>query len=165
MNNNTNREKDTEFSIYCDGGARGNPGPAAIGFVVRDAEGKPMHREAREIGKATNNMAEYQAVIAALEWLAKYKTTNSLPREIRVFLDSRLVVNQLNGMFRVKDAKLKGLTLRVRELERASGLTVGNEELFVSKRENAVSYEAIPREMNTEADSLVNAALDKLPIP
>jgi len=68
-------------------------------------------------------------------------------------------------MFRVKDAKLKGLTLRVRELERASGLTVGNEELFVSKRENAVSYEAIPREMNTEADSLVNAALDKLPIP
>jgi len=59
MNNNTNREKDTEFSIYCDGGARGNPGPAAIGFVVRGAEGKPMHREAREIGKNTKRLSPH----------------------------------------------------------------------------------------------------------
>ena len=129
------------LNIYTDGGARGNPGPAAIGVVVKDGEGKIIHQFGRTIGKTTNNVAEYQAVVSALEWLA----TQFRPGKINFFSDSTLIVNQIKGDWKIKEAHLKPLVARVRYL-------VG---------QLAVAYTAIPREQNFQADALVNQALDK----
>src|SRR3989339_130325 len=97
--------------IYCDGGARGNPGPAAIGVVIRDEHGKLVETIAKKIGSATNNVAEYSAVIAALDWVLDFAED----MELEFYLDSELVVRQLNGEYKVKDLKLKELFLTVRE--------------------------------------------------
>ena len=102
------------LSIYCDGGARGNPGPAAIAFVVWQ-DGKIIHRFSRKIGKTTNNVAEYQAAIAALEWLSQQSAISNKqslllrnqPSAISFYLDSLLIVNQLNGIFKIKNSFLK----------------------------------------------------------
>ncbi len=155
----------TLLRVYSDGGARGNPGPAAIGFVVKDAQGRKIYQEAQTIGEATNNMAEYQAVIAALNWLIKQTQTSNVPKSVHFFLDSRLVTNQLNGVFKVKDQKLRNLVIKVRELEKKAGLSGARQITLFEKEKSKISYQEIPREMNSEADSLVNAALDKLPIP
>ena len=134
-----------QLVIFADGGARGNPGPAAIGFVIKDSTGKIIHRQGKYIGETTNNVAEYQAVIEALGWLAaNYKSPIT---KLQFFLDSKLVVNQLNGLFKVKEIKMRNLVIKVRQLEREIG---GN-----------VSYQAIPREKNSLADGLVNQALDR----
>lgn len=142
------------FFVFCDGGARGNPGPAAIGFIVKDNTGKTLVEEGKFIGKATNNVAEYQAVIEALQWIisnsslceisskCKYQISN-----IQFFLDSKLIVNQLNGYYRIKDTKLRNLIVEVRRLEQEIG---GN-----------VSYRFISREKNRQADLLVNRAINK----
>lgn len=134
-----------ELSVFCDGGARGNPGPAAIGFVVKDKAGKTLKKGGSYIGQTTNNVAEYQAVIEALGWI-KASSINSI-NSINFFLDSRLVVNQLNGFFKIKNTKLRELIVKVRELEQAVG---GN-----------VVYRFIAREKNQEADQLVNETLDR----
>lgn len=131
-----------KFLVFTDGGARGNPGPAAVGVVIKDEEGKILHQFGKKIGETTNNVAEYQAVIEALVWMRdNLKVPNS---KFQFFLDSRLVVNQLNGLFKIKESHLRDLLLRVRELE------AGNE----------IVYELIPREKNWQADRLVNLALD-----
>ncbi len=128
------------LKINCDGGARGNPGPAAYGFVVKDGP-KLLKEGAGYIGKTTNNVAEYTAVVEALNWLKKEKPK----ADLTFFLDSQLVVSQLNGIFKVKDAKIRELVLKVRELESAF---------------NKIMYYHIPREENKDADRLVNRALD-----
>lgn len=133
-----------QLSVFCDGGARGNPGPAAIGFVVKDDSGKVFKKRGKFIGRATNNVAEYQAVIEALTWLKS--NIQPLTSNIKFFLDSRLVVNQLNGLFKIKDNKLRQLIVKVRQLEQEVG---GN-----------VSYHLIERSKNQEADQLVNETLD-----
>lgn len=135
--------------IHTDGGARGNPGPAAIGITVKTESGEIVTSLCRKIGQTTNNVAEYSAVIAALEWVKERnqlinKSTNQ--QIIKFYLDSSLVVNQLNGLFKVKDANLRDLLLKVRILEQEIGLPV--------------LYAYIPREKNREADALVNNALD-----
>lgn len=133
--------------IYTDGGARGNPGPAAIGVVVKNEKQEILARLFRKIGEATNNVAEYKAVIAALEWLRNNSITQSANNPIiQFFLDSALVVNQLNGLFKVKDGELRNLLVQIRELEQEAG---GN-----------IAYQLIPREKNWQADALVNKALD-----
>lgn len=146
-----------KLNIYTDGGARGNPGPAAIGAVIKNEKGEVINSFGKVIGETTNNIAEYTAVVAALQWLrddhivsigrlsltGMHRTGE--PR-ISFFLDSSLVVNQLNGLFKVKETKLRELLLKVRMLEQEMG---GN-----------VSYTYIPREKNWEADLLVNQALD-----
>lgn len=124
------------LKIFCDGGARGNPGPAAIGFVVKDNQGRTLTKVGRYIGKTTNNVAEYQAVIEALKWAKK----NFLPTQIHFFLDSQLLVNQLNGRWRVKDRKLQRLIILVKKLERDFP---------------KIFYHYIPRQKNKEADWLV----------
>ena len=130
----------TSLSVYTDGGARGNPGPAAIGVVVKGEQGKIIHEFGRTIGETTNNVAEYQAVIAALEWI------KTRPRqEINFYLDSTLVVHQLKGEWKIKQDHLKPLAGEVHRLE--AGLSI--------------TYTAIPREQNIRADALVNRALDK----
>lgn len=134
-----------QLRVFTDGGARGNPGPAAIGFVVEDSLGEIIHQQGKYIGKATNNVAEYRAVIEALKWIKK---NCQVPfSRLHFFLDSKLIVNQLNGFFKVKEIKMRNLIIKVRQLEREVG---GN-----------VSYQAIPREKNSLADSLVNRAIDK----
>ena len=132
-----------ELIVYCDGGARGNPGPAAIGAVVLDPSTEPPTRLAtvsERIGVATNNVAEYRALVAGLEAAREFPA-----RRVRVRADSQLLVRQLEGRYRVKQAHLRPFFERAREL-------LGEYE--------DVELVHVPREENTEADALVNAALD-----
>lgn len=129
--------------LFCDGGSRGNPGPAAIGAVLLDADHDPPRRLAtvsESIGVATNNVAEYRALIAGLERAREFGA-----RALRVRADSELVVRQLEGRYRVKHPDLKPLYARARELLDAY------EEVDVAH---------VRREQNADADALVNAALD-----
>jgi ribonuclease HI len=132
------------LSIFTDGGARGNPGPAAIGVVIKDQSGRIVHQFGEAIGETTNNVAEYRAVIAALDYLL---TQSELPGQVNFFLDSRLVVEQLRGNWKIKEAHLRDLALRAQQL--------------VSKLGARMIYTAVPREQNSAADKLVNQALDK----
>ncbi len=102
--------------IYTDGGARGNPGPAAIGVVIKNEKGEVISKISQTIGHNTNNYAEYSAVITALNWLKDSNMKTDTDR-ISFFLDSTLVVNQLNGLFKVKENSLRVLVFKVRELE------------------------------------------------
>ncbi len=129
--------------IFCDGGSRGNPGPAGVGAVVLDASAEPprlLASVSETIGIATNNVAEYTALIRGLEVAADFDA----PR-VEVRADSQLLIRQLEGRYRVKHAGLVPLHRRAQELLR-------------SYRE--VDLQHVPREDNTEADALVNAALD-----
>lgn len=129
------------IKVFCDGGARGNPGPAAIGAVGYDNDKKILEISKR-IGETTNNVAEYQAVIAALEKLVDQKLTN----HIHFSLDSELVVKQLNGEYRVKDVKLKQLYSAV---------------MCLLAKFTDVTFEHTRRKNNFYADKLVNDALDR----
>lgn len=138
--------------VFCDGGARGNPGPAAAGFVVKDRQGKILNQAGRFLGRATNNVAEYQGVIEALKWIKDNLQLTHLPAgqatyRLQLFLDSKLIVNQLNGLYKIKNANLRVLAIEVKRLEhQVSG---------------KISYRLIPREKNYLADRLVNQVLDK----
>ena len=147
-----------EISVYCDGGARGNPGPAAIGFVVWQ-KGKIVHKFSKRIGVATNNVAEYRAVVAALEWLINQSTINyrsvakamerrRQPSTINFFLDSQLIVNQLRGRFKIKNSNLQKLIIKVKNLDNELGVKIDYH--YVSRRQNRI------------ADALVNQALNGL---
>jgi len=125
--------------INADGASRGNPGPAAIGATIKDESGRLVATVSESIGRTTNNQAEYRALIAALE-----KAIGLGARKVDIRLDSELVIRQLQGRYRVKNAALRPLFLRVRELlDRIEGFTLKH----------------IPREQNAEADRLANAAL------
>jgi ribonuclease HI len=126
--------------LYTDGASRGNPGPAAIGAVIKDEQGRVLGKISRRIGRTTNNQAEYRAVIAALEETIRLGVAG-----VMVKSDSELVVKQINGRYRVKNPALKPLHQRVRELQ----------SLFQS-----FAIASIPRRQNIEADRLSNAALD-----
>lgn len=127
--------------IYSDGGARGNPGPAGIGAVLRSENGLVLAEISKYLGETTNNQAEYQALIAALE---KAKDLNG--EEIECYLDSELVVKQLNREYKVKNAELAPLFLKIHNLS------------LVFKK---ISYHHVRRECNKEADHLANLAMDK----
>lgn len=127
-------------TIYIDGGSRGNPGPAACAFVLKDKKGKQLQAKAFFIGKATNNVAEYTAIIKALEAAKKLGA-----KEVFVYSDSELLVRQLGGQYRVKSENILPL------FQQATDLLVDFE-----KRE----IRHIPREENTHADKLVNRSLD-----
>lgn len=134
--------------VHTDGGSRGNPGHGAVGAIIKSENGEILKSISQTIGQTTNNVAEYKAVIAALEWIKnnKEQITNNKELMAQFYLDSKLVVNQLNGYFKIKDSKLRDLLVQIRQLEQAVG---GN-----------VMYTLIPREKNREADRLVNVALD-----
>src|SRR4030042_5957474 len=95
-----------KFIVHTDGGARGNPGPAAIGVVIEDGAKKRLHEFGMRIGEATNNIAEYRAVAEALR--AIKQRAGEAP-DIECYLDSTRVVHQLNGLFKIKDATLRSL--------------------------------------------------------
>jgi len=136
----------TELKIFSDGGARGNPGPAAIGFVVLSADGKTIFEHGEAIGKATNNVAEYQGVILALRWLTGFLTVDSNIQKANFFLDSKLVVNQAEGKFKIKKPHLQQLFSQLKALEKSLDIEV--------------SYHYVPREKNQRADELLNQVLD-----
>ena len=124
--------------IFTDGGSKGNPGPAAIGIVIYEGQ-KELLRYREDIGIGTNNEAEYRALIKALE-LAKEKAWKL--ERIDCYLDSKLVVQQVNGIFKIKEARMRDFIFKIRVLE--------------SELRIPVHYHHIPREENVLADALVN---------
>jgi len=125
--------------IHADGLSRGNPGPAAIGATVKDGKGQLLASVSRQIGRATNNQAEYRALIAALR-----EAVGLGAGEASIYLDSELVVRQISGRYRVKNAALKPLHNEAKEL-------LGRLKVFTITH--------VPRRQNTEADRLANAAV------
>jgi len=127
--------------IYTDGGARGNPGPSGIGVAIYDATRQPLAEVSEYLGEATNNQAEYRAVIAALK-----KAADLGGEELEFYLDSELVVKQLNREYKVKNKDLAPLFLNIHNLS-----------LSFKK----ITYRHVPREENQEADRLANEAMDR----
>ena len=128
------------YQLYCDGASRSNPGDASIGISIL-LDGKEVHTISKKIGIATNNEAEYQALIDGLN----YCVDNSI-KEIKVFLDSNLVVEQVNKNFKVKAGNLKVLNSKVDDL---------------IQEFNFIEINHVYREENKRADQLANMALDK----
>jgi Ribonuclease HI len=126
--------------LFTDGGARGNPGPAAFGYVLETEDGTVLDARGKKIGIATNNVAEYSALIAGLEAALERGIT-----ELVVVSDSELVVKQMRGEYKVKNEALRELSLEAARLARQLG---------------KVAYTAVKREHNELADQLVNEALD-----
>ena len=131
--------------LFTDGAARGNPGPAGLGVVIEDDQGLRLRGLCRYIGKATNNQAEYLAVIEGLQAIQEWK-----PDRLEVFLDSKLVVEQLAGRYRVKNGALAPLHRQAVEL---------------LQRFPAVEVKHVPREKNKGADALANKAIDEYKAP
>lgn len=136
------------LKIYTDGGSKGNPGPASVGMVFY-LDGKEVFKYRENIGIATNNVAEYKAVIRALEivgnGLKPFPTLFNWDKnitKIEFYSDSQLLVNQVNGFFKVKNAIIREFIFKIRILEQEIGLPI--------------SYHLIPREENRVADKLVN---------
>ncbi|MCJ7805284.1 ribonuclease HI family protein [Patescibacteria group bacterium] len=136
---------ESKLSIYSDGGARGNPGPAACG-VVFSKDGKVVFKGSKFLGETTNNVAEYRGVIFALETLSKNREW-SADAPVDLFLDSELIAHQLNGKYKIKNQLLATLSFEVKKLEK-----------HLSTK---IIYQHIPRSKNSIADFLVNEELDK----
>jgi len=126
--------------LFTDGGARGNPGPAASAYVLEAEDGTVLEARGRAIGVATNNVAEYRALVDGLQRASELGVV-----ELEVVSDSELLVKQMRGEYRVKNETLRGLHAE------ASGL---------ARRLGRVTYTAVRREHNELADRLVNEALD-----
>lgn len=135
--------------LNTDGGSRGNPGPAAIGVVVSDEQENAIYTFGKCIGEGTNNDAEYQAIICALDILLKSKwflENNIAEKEVVCRLDSQLVVEQINGNYKVKQEHLKKYVEDIRGK--------------IAQMHLNISFVHVPREQNKLADKLVNEALD-----
>ena len=134
------------LKVFTDGGSKGNPGPSSIGGVGY-INGKKIFEFKKSIGVATNNDAEYQALIKALEIInPKSQIINKLKilnfKKIEFYSDSRLMVNQVKGLFKIKNGRIREYVLKIRGLEREVNLPI--------------TYSYVPREQNVEADKLVN---------
>lgn len=133
--------------LYADGGSRGNPGPAGIGVVIASETGEVLKKYGQAIGVATNNEAEYQALIFALKKVkALFGGAKAKQMELEARMDSELAVKQLNHEYKITEPKIQALFLQVWNLMLDFG---------------AIKFIAIPREKNKETDRLVNEALDK----
>jgi ribonuclease HI len=128
-------------TVACDGASRGNPGPAGAGAYITGPDGSVLAEVAEGLGETTNNVAEYTAVIRGLERALELGATDVLLRS-----DSQLLINQLTGRYRVKTPHLQPLHRRVREL---------------GARFEAIEYEHVRRERNTDADRLANLGVDR----
>ena len=127
-------------TLHTDGGARGNPGPAGIGAVLKDESGEVIGELAKSIGHGTNNVAEYTALIEGLSMAIEKQV-----KDIDVFLDSELVVHQMKGEWKIKHANLRSLAIKAQGLMR---------------RFDSISISHVRREQNAEADALANQAMD-----
>ncbi len=137
VNNTTNI---TEVKIYTDGGSRGNPGPSAAGYIITDLQGETIDKGGGYLGITTNNQAEYQAVKMALEKAVKMKY-----KKVHILMDSLLVANQMNGIYKIRNRDLWPIHQAITEL--INGF-------------EKVSFTHIPRELNRLADEQVNIILD-----
>lgn len=128
--------------LNCDGGSRKNPGPAAIGIIIWDENHNKLQEHKECIGNTTNNVAEYKALIKALELAARHTQ-----KEVNIFMDSELVIRQVIGQYKIKKSHLVPLFQKAKKLEQAF---------------SKVTYHSIPRDnpYQASADNLVNAALD-----
>ncbi len=129
-----------KLTVNVDGGARGNPGPAAVGAIVRDGDGEVLAERGERIGRATNNVAEYRALLLGIELAAALEAS-----ELELVGDSELIVRQVEGRYKVKDAAMKELHAEVKSA------------LAPFER---WSIRHVRRENNADADRLVNQALD-----
>lgn len=128
------------WTLRCDGGARGNPGPAACAYVLADASGNEAEARGEYLGEVTNNVAEYRGLILGLNAALRREA-----RPLVVYMDSELVVRQMTGEYRVKNSGLKPLHAEARDL---------------ADRLRSVHFVAVRREDNARADQLVNDTLD-----
>jgi ribonuclease HI len=129
------------WTLRCDGGARGNPGPGALGYTLIDPGGREVDARGESLGVVTNNVAEYRALIAGLESAARHGAD-----PLTVCMDSELVVRQMTGEYRVKHAGLKPLHAEAAQ---------------AARRLQSVRFVAVRREENARADQLVNETLDR----
>ena len=129
-----------EVIMFTDGGSRGNPGPAAIGVVIKNKSGETIQKIGKYIGESTNNDAEYKALLEGIGSLKEMKV-----KSVSCFLDSELVVKQLNGLYKVKNTNIKTLWKNIKELE---------------KNFDSITYTHVKRDKNYEADAIVNDVLD-----
>jgi ribonuclease HI len=132
--------KKNKLIIYTDGGARGNPGPAGIGAIAKNDDNEIVFEISEFIGKTTNNQAEYRALVSAIKKAKQLKT-----EEVDFFLDSELVVRQLNGEYKVKNKDLMPLFLEISNFK---------------KQFKKITFSHVRREFNKEADKLANMAMD-----
>lgn len=133
-----------DLVINTDGASRGNPGPSSYGFIIKVREGAVLHEEGERIGVTTNNAAEYKAVIKAFEYIIR-KFFRKAPHKIEVIADSKLLVEQLSGNFKVKSPNLYPLFEKIKKME----FDLGH-----------VTYRSVPRDENFIADRLANRAFD-----
>lgn len=133
------------LSVFTDGGARGNPGPAAIGVYITDGRAD-VFSLGEKIGISTNNVAEYKAILKAISWLSAQKELINVHEEICFYMDSELAYSQLVGIYKIKNAALREILFSIREKE--------------AEIKAKIRYFHIPREKNKQADRLVNLALD-----
>lgn len=132
----------SRLTVFTDGGSRGNPGSAAVGVYICDEAGNELEKYSKYIGRATNNIAEYSAVVEAINLIKKYS-----PQDVLFKLDSELVVRQLNGDYKVKDPVLKKIYFDIKSL--------------LNDLDAKCLFTHIKREENKVADMLVNIELDK----
>lgn len=134
------------INIFTDGGARGNPGPSALGVFIEDERGNEIISIGKTLGINTNNYAEYSAIEESLKFVKK--NLNNFPslKKINMYMDSNLAASQLNGLFKIKNSTIREFVLEIKSLENEIKIPI--------------SYTHIPRERNKKADAMVNKALD-----
>ncbi|MCK9272301.1 ribonuclease HI family protein [Candidatus Gracilibacteria bacterium] len=135
-----------KLKVFTDGGARGNPGISGIGVYITDENNNPVEKRYKGLGIKTNNQAEYLGALNGIQRAIELKA-----KEIELYMDSQLVVNQLSGIFKIKNQELAEIKL---EIQKAINTWGGK-----------ISFYHIPREKNKEADRLSNIAMDKFPHP
>lgn len=137
------------LKIYSDGGSRGNPGPSAYGFVVYDDNDKELFKGSQFLETNTNNFAEYSGVLGALQYILGLCENNKKQKapNLNFYLDSKLIVEQMNGNYKIKSENLKSIYWQIREI--------------IMKIGTSVVFKHVPREKNKVADKLVNEELDR----
>lgn len=133
-----------DLIIFTDGASRGNPGPASYGYIIYARGGEILHQEGKTLGVTTNNVAEYTGVLEALSYIKK-RWPDQLFHKIELKADSKLVIEQLSGRFKLKSPHLRILFSQIKEIERELG---------------GILYTHVPRAENFVADRLANQALD-----
>ena len=133
------------IQIFTDGGSRGNPGPAALGVYI-SKNNQPLISFGKKLGITTNNVAEYSAAIAALSWLLDHAEDIAKEAEIFFYADSQLLISQITGVYKIKNARLAQMLMHIKDLEKRLG--------------KKIHYRHIRREQNKLADRQVNLALD-----
>lgn len=140
-------DQTNSLNIFTDGGSRGNPGPSALGVFIENDKGMVLDEIGTYLGITTNNIAEYSAVVAGLNWVVQNKAQMPSLAKVSFYMDSQLASSQLNGLYKIKNPNLRELLFTAKQKEAEIGLPV--------------TYSHVPREQNKKADAMVNKALDE----